>query len=145
MPSFLSFVTGPVTDFLSKVGNTVRQYVTTDKDRLEADQKLAELTSAFQMKLAELDTQWAQTQRDVIVAEATGHSWLQRNWRPMLMLYFAGLIGLIVWTGGYVNGRQLDHDFIMEILSIVKIGISGYVMGRSAEKIAPSVVSVFKK
>jgi len=106
---------------------------------------LAQLQTNFQVKLVEADLQFAQAQRDVIVAEANGHSWLQRNWRPVLMLFFAVIIGTVVWTGGYINGRQLDPAFVMEILSIVKIGLGGYVVGRSAEKIAPQVASIFSK
>lgn len=106
---------------------------------------LTQLQIEFQSKLVEADLEIAKSQRDVIVAEAQGGSWLQRNWRPIVMMFFCTLIGTVVWTGGYVNGHALDHDFVMEILSIVKLGLGGYVVGRSAEKIAPHVTEMFKK
>jgi hypothetical protein len=61
------------------------------------------------------------------------------------MLFFCTLIGTVVWTGGFVNGHQLDPNFVAEMMSIIKLGLGGYVVGRSAEKIAPSVVKMFQK
>jgi len=146
MGGFLSFLTGPVKGLFEGVSgliNTIKGG--SPEEKLAAQTQLMEIQSAFQTKLLEADLQFAAAQRDVIVSEATGHSWLQRNWRPLTMLTMVFFIGVIVWTGGYVNGRELDHDFVMEILSIIKIGLGGYVIGRSAEKIAPQVATLFKK
>lgn len=146
MGGIVSFLTGPVKNlFDGAIGiiNSIKGGSPQEKN--EATLALAQLQAEFQKVLVEADEHFAAMQRDVIVAEANGHSWLQRNWRPIVMLSFVFLIGVIVWTGGYVNGRQLDHDFVMEILSIVKVGLGGYVIGRSAEKIAPQVASIFKK
>lgn len=146
MGKIFSFLAGPVKDvFEGAIGiiNSIKGGSPEEKNA--AVLAMAQLQTAFQEKLVEADLQFAQAQRDVIVAEANGHSWLQRNWRPIVMLSFVFLIGVIVWSGGYVNGRQLDHDFVMEILSIVKVGLGGYVIGRSAEKIAPQVATIFKK
>jgi hypothetical protein len=67
----------------------------------------------------------------VILAEAGGESWLQRNWRPMLMLWFAGLVGAH-WLG--FTPENLSEDTVQSLLSIVRVGIGGYVLGRSGEK-----------
>lgn len=68
----------------------------------------------------------------VIVAEANGESWLQRNWRPLVMVWFAGLVGAH-WLG--FTPDNLDQTTIDGLLDIVQVGIGGYVVGRSAEKI----------
>ena len=146
MAGILSLLTGPIKDlFQGAVGliNSIKGGSPEEKNA--ATLALSQLQTDFQLKLVEADLVIAQAQRDVIVSEATGASWLQRNWRPIMMLFFGVLIGTVVWTGGYVNGRQLDHEFVMEILSIVKVGLGGYVVGRSVEKIAPQVASMFKK
>lgn len=67
----------------------------------------------------------------IIVAEASGESWLQRNWRPMLMLWFASLVGAH-WLGFTPEG--LGEETILKLLDIVQLGIGGYVIGRSGEK-----------
>ncbi|PHS71943.1 MAG: hypothetical protein COB22_05870 [Cycloclasticus sp.] len=69
---------------------------------------------------------------DIILAEASGESWLQRNWRPLLMLWFAGLVGAH-WLG--FTPDNLTQETISNLLDIVQVGIGGYVMGRSGEKI----------
>lgn len=140
----LSFLSGPVKGLFEGVSgliNTIKGGSPEEKIALQAE--LAKMQNDFQQKLIDADLQFAQAQRDVVVAEANGHSWLQRNWRPILMLFFAVIIGTIVWTGGFVNGHQLDQSFTLEILSIIKLGLGGYVVGRSAEKITPQVAQFF--
>jgi len=68
----------------------------------------------------------------VILAEAQGESWLQRNWRPVLMLWFAGLVGAH-WLG--FTPPNLPESVVIGLLDIVQVGIGGYVLGRSGEKI----------
>jgi Holin of 3TMs, for gene-transfer release len=77
----------------------------------------------------------------VITAEANGN-FLQRSWRPLMMLFFAGLVGAR-WFG--YSAPNMSEAEIMELWAIVKIGIGGYTIGRSVEKIAPSVAGVFAK
>lgn len=146
MQSIFSFLSGPVKglfDGVTGLINTIKGGSPEEKLALQAE--LAKLQNDFNQKLLDADVSFAQAQRDAIVAEANGHSWLQRNWRPLLMLFFAVIIGTVVWTGGYINGHLLDHDFVMEILGIIKLGIGGYVIGRTTEKVAPSVIQAFKK
>jgi hypothetical protein len=143
MAGILGFLSGPVKSLVGEIGNILDKLSTTDQEKLEAQRKLAELQFSFQAKIAEIEAEWVKSQRDVIVAEAGGPSWLQRNWRPILMLFFAVIIGTVVWTGGWINGRQLNSEFVMEILSIIKLGLGGYVIGRSVEKVAPSVAEMF--
>lgn len=141
----LDILKGPVTGLVSAVGGVIDKLTTTQEEKLAAKAELLRMTQQFQLEMERLNTDWAKAQRDVIVAEASGHSWLQRNWRPMVMLAFVFLIGVVVWTGGYINGRELDRAFVLEILSIIKIGLGGYVIGRSVEKTAPAVAEIFKK
>ncbi len=73
-------VIGPIVE---KVIGVVDQAVP-DKDLKE------KLKAEIESKLLELDYSALEKEIDarakIIVAEATGHSWLQRNWRPILML-----------------------------------------------------------
>lgn len=69
----------------------------------------------------------------IIEAEAKGESWLQRNWRPLLMITFAGLI-VTRWLG--LSAPGIDPALEMKLFDIVQLGLGGYVIGRSAEKVA---------
>jgi holin (3TMs family) len=144
MPGLLSILSGPIKDLFGGAVSLINSIKGgSPEEKNAATLALTQLQTDFQSKLVEADLEVAKAQRDVIVAEAQGTSFLQRNWRPLCMLFFCVIIGTVVWTGGYINGRQLDPAFVMEILSIVKFGLGGYVVGRSAEKIVPGVVKMF--
>lgn len=96
-------------------------------DKAEASRIKSELTIALlQEGRAELDAATS-----VIIAEASGDSALQRNWRPITMLWFAGLVGAH-WLG--FTPENLSETQVLALLGIVQVGIGGYVIGRSAEK-----------
>lgn len=83
-----------------------------------------------------------QSQTQIITAEAQGASWLQRSWRPITMLVFVGLITATI-LGFTPPG--LSDDLKMQLFEIIKIGLGGYVVGRSAEKVAATIAPMMKK
>jgi len=110
---------------VGELSKDVRQAITGE---ISADKK-AEL----QAKLLNIESDVKKTQANIIISEAQGESWLQRNWRPLVMLVFAGLV-CAHWFGA--TPENLSADSINGLLDIVKIGIGGYVIGQSAEKVA---------
>lgn len=96
-------------------------------DKTEANK----LKAAVDQQLISLSAQELQSATSVITAEASGESWLQRCWRPVLMLWFAGLVGAH-WLG--YTPDNLPESVVNSLLDIVQVGIGGYVVGRSAEK-----------
>lgn len=86
--------------------------------------------------------------RDVVVAEAKGESWAQRNWRPCLMFT---IMALLVWNGMFLPllsaWTKVDlvklqaWDTIPSAMwSLLQIGVGGYVIGRTGEKIADAMI-----
>lgn len=68
----------------------------------------------------------------IIVAEAKGDSWLQRSWRPLLMVLFGVIIAnnyLVVPLFG-TPAAAIPPD----MWDLLKLGVGGYVLGRSVEK-----------
>jgi hypothetical protein len=141
MPNLLDVIKGPFAGVLDAANAIIGKFVTSPEQKAAAQLELAQLYSQQTLKLAELDAQVAATQATVITAEVNSQSWLARNWRPLMMLFFAVIIASVVWTGGYVNGHELDHAVVMRILDIIYLGLGGYVFGRSAEKIVPDTAS----
>tara|TARA_R100001463_G_scaffold26374_1_gene61853 strand:- start:9435 stop:9821 length:387 start_codon:yes stop_codon:yes gene_type:complete len=72
-----------------------------------------------------------EAQASIITAEARG-GWLQRNWRPLLMLTFAGLV-VAHWFG--FTAPNIPESVQNSLLNIVLVGMGGYIVGRSGEKI----------
>ncbi len=97
--------------------------------RIEAD-ITRELITAHQGALAAAQA--------VIVAEAQGDSWLQRNWRPLLMLCFVLILFNNYVAAPYARALGLELptlDLPQGAWALLNIGVGGYIAGRSAEKI----------
>lgn len=118
-------------------------------DKAVKDKDLAaKLKAEIQLNAMNIDhsefTDALKSQTEIIVAEAKGGSWLQRSWRPGLMCLF----GVII-ANNYILYPYLKLFFpeapMLEIppdmWALLKLGIGGYVVGRSGEK----VVKVWKE
>ena len=136
----------PFSKIIEAVGGVLDKVTTTDEERSAIKLSLLNAQKEIQEKLIEADSLFAQAQRDVIVAEAKSEGVLARNWRPILMLTFTYIV---------------FHNFVLTSLfsitpvpipepmwELLKLGVGGYVMGRSAEKIsdtvAPAVAEILK-
>jgi hypothetical protein len=86
----------------------------------------------IQRQLTENKSSELETSAKIVLAEAQG-SWLQRNWRPLLMVTFTGLI-VAHWFG--LTAPNIPESVQNSLLNIVMVGVGGYVVGRSGEKIA---------
>ncbi|WP_288076899.1 3TM-type holin [Pseudomonas sp.] len=81
-------------------------------------------------------------QADIIKVEAASSHWLAANWRPILMLTFGALI-VARWFGW--AAPNLTEAEYLALWDIVQMGIGGYVVGRSVEKVAPAVAEVLRR
>ena len=78
---------------------------------------------------------------EIILAEAKGN-WLQRSWRPLLMLIAMTIIAnnyilvpyLSMWTD-----KIVVLDLPDGLWTLLVTGVGGYVVGRSGEKIAQNL------
>lgn len=122
---------GPLLDFGSKVFDKV--FPDPEKAN-EAKLKLLEL--AQKGELEELASRTS-----IIKAEASSEHWIVAAWRPILMLTFGALI-VARWLGYSAPG--ISEAEILKLWSIVEFGLGGYIVGRSVEKIAPSITEAMK-
>lgn len=112
----------PISDLLDNIVDKVAP------DAGMAEKLKAEITK--QLINADIDT--FEKQANIIMSEANGESWLQRNWRPLVMIDFAILI-TAHWLG--FTPENLAESQVLSLLDIVKVGLGGYIVGRSAEKV----------
>ena len=87
--------------------------------------KEADLAAAVNRQLESLQ----RSRAEVVRTEAEGN-WLQRSWRPIVMLAFAG----IVLAGVFFDLPLLSEK--SRLWDLLEIGIGGYVVGWSLEKVA---------
>ena len=83
-----------------------------------------------------------QAAADIVKAEAQSSHWLAANWRPLTMIVFVSLI-VARWFGWSAPG--LSEDEALKLWDIVQLGLGGYVIGRSAEKVVPAIAEALKK
>lgn len=78
----------------------------------------------------------------IIQTEAASQHWLAANWRPLTMIVFVALI-VARWFGW--AAPNLSEAEYIKLWSIVEFGLGGYVVGRSVEKIAPTIAGAIKR
>lgn len=119
----------PVTDIIDKS--------ITDKD--EAARLKHEVTMAVMVQgSAELDAQ-----KSIILAEASGDG-IKAQWRPILMLTIVAIVANNYLVAPYINAifgaaTAPILDLPEHLWNLMNLGLGGYVVGRSAEKIADSI------
>ena len=120
-----------ILDFLGSnvfkgISDLLDDLITNDEERLDAKRKIFETLKQRELELQNM-------QADVIIAEAKGN-WLQRSWRPILMLAFGFIVVYCKFIAPLFNLPipALENEF----WNLLQIGIGGYVVGRSGEKIA---------
>ncbi|MCF8358750.1 MAG: holin family protein [Prolixibacteraceae bacterium] len=122
-------------DIIDSTGKVIDNLTTSDQEKLTAKN---ELTKTVLQSLNTLQN----AQRDVLLNETRGN-WLQRSWRPILMLTF----GFILVYAYFIEPAFVQPEAEKAVANIIdpkfwallEIGVGGYIIGRSAEKITGTV------
>jgi hypothetical protein len=98
------------------------------RDEIERETKLALLSHADSLE---------KMRGEIVLAEANSSSWLTSAWRPLLMMVIVAIIAfnyllfplVALFTG-------VAHSIFLppELWNLLTIGVGGYVVGRSGEK-----------
>lgn len=126
MKKILEFLTGNV---IGEIGKVIDNIFTNDEERQKAKNELIKIIQEKELELQKMQT-------EIIVAEAKGN-WLQRSWRPILMLSFGFIVIYTKFIAPLFDLKipELENEF----WNLLQLGIGGYVIGRSAEKIAGQI------
>lgn len=133
--SFVSQIFKPAADLVDSLH-------TSDEERLAKKAQLLELQSAFLVKALEQEQEQLRQRAGIIQAEAKGEGILQRNWRPATMLVFLGMT-VSYWFGW--TPESVTEGVVEQVFGLIKLGLGGYVVGRSVEKTTKVAVDAFKK
>jgi len=104
--------------------------------RAEANLKLLTLAQNGELAHLAAETEITKAAADIIKTEAASENFITSSWRPILMLVFGALI-VARWLGW--SAPNLSQDEVLKLWDIVQLGLGGYVIGRSAEKVIPSI------
>lgn len=125
-------------ELVSPVSKLIDELHTSEDERLQIKASLFEMQTHLATQVMAYEARLLKAKTSVITAEAQGASWLQRNWRPITMLTFLALV--VADTFGLTTFRLAN-----EAWSLLQIGLGGYVVGRSAEKIIPKITEIMRK
>ena len=131
----LKIITSGVEGLVGAVTGLIDEVSTTDEEKLTLRNRLEEVIAPHKAALIQQTTELFQAQADVIVAEAQGESWLQRNWRPIAMLTFLYIVVHMCVLTPIFGLATIEPDLIpTQLWELLKIGIGGYIVGRTVEK-----------
>ena len=144
---------------LTQVMGSLDGLITSKEERMSKDNELAAIRNELAgiqrdiyEKAADVELNLIKAKSESINKELTGNK-LQRNWRPILMLVFGGIIVyqyflvqalnaiLTMFTVEYNGDLLIIPEFVLpnRFWTLLEIGIGGYIAGRSLEKIVPNV------
>ena len=113
-------------------------------DKSIPDKDLQEkLKAEVNLQLMKSGTEEMKASASIILAESKG-SYLQANWRPVLMWL---LVAIIFWN--YILSPiillffkiKTDVELPSDVWTLLTCGLSGYTLGRSGEAIARSLAT----
>lgn len=135
LPAWIGEVFRPIADIVDELHVSKEEYEQIRVAVLAAQAELAQKVLDYEMQIAS-------AKRDIIVAEAQGESWMQRNWRPLLMLTFTVVIAwqFIIYPilSAFIP-RLPQLQLPSEMWTLLTVGVGGYILARSGEKIVTTI------
>ena len=134
---FLSKILGSgAKEVVDSIGTAIDKIDKSD-EKLELQLKYKELLMGIEGAYLDYEGKLLDHKSKIVESEAKGESWLQRNWRPLLMC-----ICMFIVFNNYVLVPyfQLPVTTLDEhIWTLMDLGVGGYVAGRSLEKISENL------
>ena len=137
LPIALPGIAQVAAGLLKPIVDLIDDLHTSEEEKAQLRLGLAAAQIEFAGRVLDYEARMIEAQSSIIRAEANGRSWIQRSWRPITMLTFLGLV--VCDAFGLLPFRLAG-----EAWTLLQLGLGGYVMGRSAEKVAPVVASALK-
>lgn len=132
-------ILGAILPILGNIGTQIAKNLFPDP---ADEQKRTEAMLQFQLAIMQQAAAIEAASADIVKTEAASSHWLAANWRPLTMLVFVGLI-VARWFGW--AAPNLAEEEYLALWDIVQLGLGGYVIGRSVEKIVPSIAEAMNR
>lgn len=135
-----------VTGLFKPVTKLVDEIFTSDEEKNNFKLEMKKIQESQMTKALDFQKELMNKQAAVIQGEVSGN-WLQRSWRPILMLTFGFIVVYQFFIAHLLSFWMEWPDFEIpdRFWTLLEIGIGGYVAGRSIEKIVPKVIEANAK
>mgnify|MGYP002580225294 FL=1 len=115
-----------VTNLVSAVGEIVDRLTLPGREKKQLETDILQLLIAVEEKPT--------TEQAAAIREEARGNWLQRSWRPIVMLVFT----LIILAGTFLNLPILADT--SRFWDLLEIGLGGYIIGRGSEQLVSSLL-----
>ena len=105
---------------------------TSEEERMKHKERLLEVQAIAMQTVFEYESDSLQARAAIVNSEAQSDHWIVASWRPIVMLTLTSLV--VVDSFGW-----LANPLSGEAWLLLQIGLGGYVVGRSGEKIAKTI------
>ena len=115
-----------VTNLVSAVGEIVDRLTLPGREKKQLETDILQLLIAVEEKTI--------TEQVAAIREEARGNWLQRSWRPIVMLVFT----LIILAGTFLNLPILADT--SRFWDLLEIGLGGYIIGRGSEQLVSTLL-----
>ena len=121
----------PITGIVNTVGELVERVTLPVREKKQLETDLLRAIIEWEQRVTD--------DRSAILAEEARGNWLQRSWRPLVMLTFV----VIILIGAFTSLPILADT--SRFWDLLEVGLGGYVVGRSGEKIVGTIFKLKAK
>ena len=115
-----------VTNLVSAVGEIVDRLTLPGREKKQLETDILQLLIAVEEKTI--------TEQAAAIREEARGNWLQRSWRPIVMLVFT----LIILAGPFRTLPILADT--SRFWDLLEIGLGGYIIGRGSEQLVSTLL-----
>ena len=130
---FISNIFKPAADLIDDIHTSGEEEGAIKVKLRELTLALTKIESEVTLKVLEYEGKLLDIKAKIINTEATSDIWIVAAWRPITMLVFVSIV-ISYWFG--YQPANMTPETISDVFDLIKIGLGGYVVGRSGEKIA---------
>ena len=125
-----------ITDLIAGIFKPAAELIdelhTSEDERLKAKGHLLDVQAAAMQRVFDYESETLQAKAGIVQAEAKSEHWVTATWRPITMLTFLALA--VGDSMGWLPNPLRD-----EAWTLLQIGLGGYLVTRSGEKIVNTV------
>ena len=111
---------------------------TSTEEKLKAKAHVLDVQAAAMQRVFDYETESLSAKANIVNSEAKSEHVLTATWRPAVMLTFTALVVARYFGVAPEGMTPADHE---NLWTLLQIGLGGYVVGRSGEKIAKTIKS----
>lgn len=136
--SWLTDLISPIAGgFVKDIGETVKQFVTTDKDRIELETKLQEMQDSFIIKMGEQANDYEGQLTARLQSDNASNSWLSKNIRPLTLIFILVMYSILSISSGFEF--KVTESYVQLLGQWGMLIMSFYFGGRTLEKIVSAI------